>query len=290
MSKNEPEWNDSVISEAPSIKKLSTGMRLILLSASILVLSAGVDLTLLTEQTSTYFAWTIQPPITAAFLGAGYLASFLLEFLAYREKTWANARIAVPSVFTFTTLTLIATILHLDRFHLNNPNISPKVAAYLWLAIYIVVPIALLILLINEIRIQDPTPKRQYTLTTLMRSVIAAQGIIMLVTGMILFLSPATASAFWPWMLTPLTSRAIGSWLLGIGLIALHMTWENDHRRNRIAYVSYAFLGLLQVGSLVRYAGEFNWSTTVSWIYLLFIISLIPTGFLGWKASREIND
>lgn len=102
-------------------KTLSKGMRLILLAASILVLSAGVDLTLLTEQTATSFAWTIQSSITAAFLGAGYLASFLLEFLAYQEKTWANARIAVPSVLTFTILTLITTILHLDKFHLTSP-------------------------------------------------------------------------------------------------------------------------------------------------------------------------
>ena len=277
------------ISQAQPPKTLSKGMRLILLAASILVLAAGIDLTLLTEQTATSFAWTIQLPITAAFLGAGYLASFLLEFLAYREKTWANARIAVPSVLIFTILTLITTILHLDKFHLNSPIFSAMVAAYLWLAIYIVVPIALLILLIHQIRLQGSTPKRKATLHTWMRFVLAAQGIIMLVTGMILFLFPAIASTFWPWTLTPLTSRAIGAWLLGIGVIALHMTWENDHQRNRIAYISYAALGILQVVSLVRYIGEVNWSMVGSWIYLLVVISIILTGLYGWKASRQIK-
>ena len=269
--------------------KLSKGMRLILLAASILVLSAGLDLTLLTEQTATSFAWTIQSFMTAAFLGSGYLSSFILEFLAYREKTWANARVAVPSVFLFTTLTLIATLLHLDKFHLNSPIFSAMVAAYLWLAIYIAVPIALLILLIYQIRLQGSTPKRKATLYTGMRLVLVAQGLIMLVTGLILFLFPATASTFWPWALTPLTSRAIGAWLIGIGVIALHMSWENDHQRNRIAYISYAALGILQALSLVRYAGEINWSTTGSWIYLFFIISIIPTGLYGWKASRQIK-
>jgi len=269
--------------------KFSKGMRLILLAASILVLAAGVDLTLLTEQTATSFAWTIQSSITAAFLGAGYLASFILEFLAYREKTWANARIAVPSVLLFTILTLITTILHIDKFHLNSPIFSAMVAAYFWLSIYIAVPIALLIILINQIRLQGATPKRKSTLFTWMLLVLAAQGIIMLVTGMILFLSPATASTFWPWALTPLTSRAIGAWLIGIGVIALHMTWENDHQRNRIAYISYATLGILQAISLVRYSGEVNWSTAGSWIYLLFVISIIPMGLYGWKASRQIK-
>jgi hypothetical protein len=147
--------------------KLSKGMRLILLAASILVLTAGLDLTLLTEQTATSFAWTIQSSITAAFLGAGYLSSFILEFLAFREKTWANARVAVPSVFLFTTLTLVATLLHLDKFHLNSPIFSAMVAAYLWLAIYIAVPIALLILLIYQIRLQGSTPKRKSNTTHL---------------------------------------------------------------------------------------------------------------------------
>jgi hypothetical protein len=108
------------ISQSEMPKKLSRGMRLILLGDSILVVAAGVDLTFFTEQTATYFAWTIQIPITAAFLGAGYLSSFLLEFLAYREKTWVKARIAIPSVLIFTIITLMITILHLDKFHLNS--------------------------------------------------------------------------------------------------------------------------------------------------------------------------
>jgi len=269
--------------------KLSKGMRLILLAASILVLSAGLDLTLLTEQTTTSFAWTIQSSMTAAFLGAGYLASFLLEFLAYREKIWTNARVAVPSVFLFTTLTLVATLLHLDKFHLYSPIFSAMVAAYLWLAIYIAVPIAMLILLIYQIRLQGSTPKRKETLYTWMRLLLAAQGTVMLVTGIILFLFPATAFTFWPWALTPLTSRAIGAWLIGIGFIALHMTWENDHQRNRIAYISYALLGILQALSLLRYAGEVNWSMAGSWIYLVFVISIIPIGLYGWKESRKIK-
>jgi hypothetical protein len=269
--------------------KFSKGMRIILLAASILVLAAGLDLTLLTEQTATSFAWTIQSSMTAAFLGAGYLASFLLEYLAYREKTWANARVAVPSVFLFTTLTLVATLLHLDKFHLNSPVVSAMVAAYLWLAIYIAVPIALLILLIYQIRLQGSTPTRKATLYIWMRLVLLTQGTIMLVIGITSFLSPTTASTFWPWALTPLTSRAIGAWLIGIGVIALHMTWENDHRRNRIAYISYTVLGILQVVSLVRYAGEVNWSTSGSWIYLFLVISIILTGLYGWKESRQIK-
>jgi len=110
---------------------LTMSMRLLLLAASALVFLAGFQLFTLTEQTDLYFAWTIQPPLTAAFLGAGYFASFLMEFLAAREKEWANARIAIPAVFAFITLTLVATLLHLDRFHFGSPSPFANAAAWL---------------------------------------------------------------------------------------------------------------------------------------------------------------
>jgi hypothetical protein len=56
-------------------------------------------------QTETYFAWTIHPPLTAAVLGAGYWASFVLELLSARERLWARTRVAVPAVLLFSTLT-----------------------------------------------------------------------------------------------------------------------------------------------------------------------------------------
>jgi len=47
-------------------------MRSLLLAASFMVFLAGFQLFILTEQTEHYFAWTIQPPLIEAFLGAGY--------------------------------------------------------------------------------------------------------------------------------------------------------------------------------------------------------------------------
>jgi hypothetical protein len=67
-----------------------------LFTAAFLVLGAGLDLFLFPEATDTMFAWSIQPALTAAFLGANYLAAGVLEFGAARQITWARARVAVP--------------------------------------------------------------------------------------------------------------------------------------------------------------------------------------------------
>lgn len=104
-----------------NIKQTTLGIRVILYAASFLVLSVSLSLFFFPEQTDVYFSWTIKPPLTAVFLGAGYLASFFFEFLSARERVWANARPAVPGVWLFTLLTLIVTLLHLDRFHFHSP-------------------------------------------------------------------------------------------------------------------------------------------------------------------------
>ncbi len=126
-----------------TFKERTEGIRIILYVASLLVLSVGLSLYFLSEKTDVYFSWTIKPSLTAAFLGAGYLASFLLEFLSAGKKLWAQARPAVSGVWVFTVLTSIVTLIHLDRFHFDSPVFITLAGTWVWLGIYISVPIAL---------------------------------------------------------------------------------------------------------------------------------------------------
>ncbi len=142
-----------------AITEVTAGMRWILRIASILVLVAGYQLFVLTSQTDRYFAWTINPPPTAAFLGASYRASFVLVFLASQERNWANARAASFSAFTFTTLTTIATLLHADRFHFNSSVPITLVANWAWMIVYWVLPPVLLVLLVLQMRKRGVDPE-----------------------------------------------------------------------------------------------------------------------------------
>jgi uncharacterized integral membrane protein len=72
------------------VRSSTGGMRTLLLVASVLVFIIGIPLFLLSGQTDRYFAWTISVPLTAAFLGAAYWSSFLIEFMASRERVWAS--------------------------------------------------------------------------------------------------------------------------------------------------------------------------------------------------------
>ena len=48
--------------------------------------TAGVPLLFLTTRTDHWFAWTIQPSLTACFLGSAYWASCVLELRAARQS------------------------------------------------------------------------------------------------------------------------------------------------------------------------------------------------------------
>jgi hypothetical protein len=213
----------------------------------------GVQLFVLSEHTDRYFAWTIDVPLTAAFLGAGYWASVALEWLAAREASWARARIAVPAVFVSTTLTLVATLVHLDLLHLGGENsLMTRTVTWAWLAIYIFVPLAMLVLIARQLRPPGEDLSRGLPLSYWMRTVLSVQAAVFLGLGVALFIDPERSASLWPWALTPLTSRAVAAWLLGIAVAAGQTVWENDAHRVRVAFISYVALGVLQLVALVR--------------------------------------
>lgn len=268
-------------------KKTTFGIRIILYIASILVLSVGISLYLLSAKTDVYFSWTINPPLTAAFLGAGYLSSFLLEFLSGRERIWARARPAVPGVWVFTFLTLIVTLLHLEKFHFNSPVPITWLGTWVWLLIYVGVPIALGILWLLQTRQPGTDPTRIAPLPAWMRATLITQGTIMLIIGVAMLLLPSTMIPVWPWQLSPLTCQAIGAWGVGIGLIALQASWENDWWRLFPMMLSYAVYGTLQAINLLRYPGTLNWSQLSAGLYTIFVVTVLLAGVYGtWTAWR----
>lgn len=269
------------------IKLLSTPMRFLLLAASFLVFLAGFQLFILSEYTDLYFAWTIQPPLTAAFLGGGYFASFLLEFLSAREKEWSNARVAIPAVFAFTTLTLIATLLNANRFHFNSPNLFARIAAWFWLAIYVIVPPAMLGIWFKQQRAKGEDAFRSTPLPFLMRIVLIVQSVSMLAAGIGLFIAPSVLASFWPWKLTILTSQAIGAWLIGLGVFALHSVLENEFRRIKAGMVSYLGFGILELIALLRYSANVNWTNTSAWLYLVLMLSILIVGLYSLLYLRK---
>jgi len=271
---------------ASAYKRTTRSMRGLLAVASLLVLIIGTSAFFLPARTDVYFSWTIGSPLTAAFLGGSYLAAFVLELLAAWERVWAYARVAVPAVFLFTTITLIVTLLHLDKFHFDSPHWNTVAGTWVWLLVYLLVPFAMAAVWIMQSRLEGGDPPRSAPLAGWARYTLLVQGLVMVLTGVLLLLFPMKMATVWPWPLTALTGRAVGAWGVGLGTAALHMALENDWRRGRAGYLASAVFALLQLVNLVRFGDEFAWGSVSGVLYLVLLLSFGALGFTGWLRSR----
>jgi len=112
-------------------------------------------------------------------------------------------------------------------------------------------------------------------------AVIAAQGIVMVALGAALVIAPVDAASLWPWTVTPLTGRAIGTFVLAQGVLALVVCRERDWSRVRPAMLQCAVVGTLQLVAILRFSDTLDWDTAGAWIYLGFVVSLLAVGAYG---------
>jgi hypothetical protein len=273
--------------EQGAVRPVSRGTKVLLCVFVALTALATNQLYVLSEHTDAWFAWTIRPPLTAAFLGGGYGAGFLMVILALRTHAWAHARVPVVTVLIFTTLTLVATLLHRDRFHFEDAGAIARFAAWFWLGVYLVVPVALTLLAVRQQRMAGDDPERRQPLPTWLAAVLTAQGAIMLVVGLVLFVSPARAATLWPWTLTPLTARVVAAWLVAFGVASVLALAERDLERLEISAVAYTLFGLLQLVALARYSDTVRWGSAAATVYLVMLLTVVPTGAYGlWTSVR----
>jgi hypothetical protein len=269
----------------PSGAPLGPGMRRLLVVATVLVLLAGVQLFVFAERTDEWFAWTIDPPMTAAFLGSAYWASAAVEWTSSRASRWAYARVAVPSVFTFTTLTLVVTVIHLDRFHLDAVGATLAVT-WAWIVVYAMVPVLMAILWVRQSRVPGGDPAREHPLTPVLRLVLALTATVPLIAGGWLLVAPAVAGQWWPWELTALTARAIGAWLIGLGVLLAQTVLEADALRARPAAAGAVTLPVLVAVSMARFGSDIDWGSTSAAVLVAFLACWFIMGVALLRAAR----
>lgn len=270
-------------------------MRVILVVAAGLVFLAGFQLTLFPQRTADWFAWTIDVPMTAVFLGAAYWSSAVLELAGAASLGWGRARLTVWAVLVFTLLTLVVTLVHIDKFHLGDDlPASARIVTWGWLAIYAGVPIALLVALALQASERNPGPgsrSLRRPLPTGLRLLLAVLAAVMLVSGAALLLVPASASGAWPWPLTDLTARAVGAWLVGLGWAAAHafliddMAWVRPLGLTGVAFV------VLEAVALLRYGDALDWASpeAVAYLALLAGIGVAASWILALGRGQQVT-
>ena len=276
--------------QAPSLERpVLPAMRVLLGAFAVLTALAFGSLFVLAPSTQRTFAWTIQPPLTAAFIGAGYGAGFLLVVLSLRVRSWAAVRVPIMTIFVFVVLTLAATLIHLDRLHFAREfaglEVLAKGAAWVWFVVYLVIPVAMLVLLVAQERAPGIDPPARHPVPPALRVALAVESAVLFVVGVLLFVVPSSAATVWPWVLTPFTGRIIAAWLLAFAAATALASVAGDLERLRTAAIAYTAFGALVLVAVLRFPGTLDRGDLTAWLFVAVAVAVVATGGIGWRLA-----
>jgi hypothetical protein len=255
---------------------------------AVLSIISGPLLYLYPGGTARYWAWEVQPEMSAVWLGASYnfAAIFLLTILLIGR--FQKLFVALLAVWPFSCTMLFATLIHIDRFFVD------RIVFWIWLIIYIVVPFAFPALwLLNK---RHAIPRQDNELQFPKNSVYigALIGLGFFLLAAILIFNPALAASFWPWTLTPLMSRVIGGWILSWSAAGLSLVFERRYLSYR-EFIPEAGLWfvLILLGGL-RYSEQFDFSRPFTYIFFgalsLMALSMFYL-FFSWEGRyRKLHS
>jgi hypothetical protein len=246
------------------------------------ILNAGF-LYFLPARAATGYAWAIRPPISAAFLGAGYLAGIVATALAvFAANRWRSIQPLAVALVTLSVGLLAATLLHTDRFRWGYPP------TWVWTGVYAFAPVGVVILARRQ-RASTIRPSTADPSLRLLRGISLVLGAVMMVAAVALFAFPADLGRHWPWPLTTLLAQAIAAW---IAMIAAALLWcAYDLRRTYEALIPYATLAawclaLLALPAL--HAGQLTRTGAPLLTYIAALIVLTALAGLGvTRAGRH---
>lgn len=213
-----------MISPAPAVAGPPPGDRILPFTRAVaavlgvIVFGAFLVLYFFPTRTAQLFAWPIQPPMTAMFMGASYANGAVFFAAVVFGRRWHRVWAPHLGVGLFASCLLIATVLHWDRFTHGHP------VFWAWVAVYALAPILVpLAWWLN--RREDPgTPEPGEPLVPpALRRVWLVPGVLFLVAALAAFVSPAWLISLWPWKASPLTVRVMMSFysMLGVAVFAV---------------------------------------------------------------------
>jgi hypothetical protein len=252
---------------------------LVVLTVALIVV--GLPVVVAPARTDRYFSWTIDVPVTAAFLGACYWTAALFVLLSARERDWARVRAVMPGILVAGTLILVATLVHIERFAMDTAR------GWIWVILYAGLPPGGLLLLALQRRARGGDPPVLRPIERWARGLLALAAAALLITGAALFAFPRTTGGWWLWPLTELTARMVGAWLAAIGATLVAVLLEGDWTRVRAAMVYLAAVAAAHLATLARYPGTVRWDDVAAWVYIASYAALFAVAVHGLRVRPE---
>ncbi len=235
------------------------------------------------DDTGRLFAWRIAPSVTSFLLGSAYIGGAYFFVRVSFEKRWHHVSVGFLPVTAFASLMLIATLLHWDKFSHGN------VAFWAWVSVYSITPVLVFSAWLRNRR-ADPgmLDASDARTPTAVRRSLGALGTLVLAVGLGLFIAPGALMAIWPWPLTPLTSRVVGSCFVLTGVTGLAIAADPRWTAARIVLQSQMLAIVLILVGAVRGHGSFDPGSVLTWLFAIGL-SVLLVAIAALYAALEMR-
>ncbi len=232
------------------------------------------------SDTDRWFAWRILPTITPMVLGSAYLGGAYFFIRAIGATGWHTVKAGFVPVGVFASLMGITTVLHWGKFNHGH------VAFWLWVLLYFTTPFLVFFVWLRNRPYDLPVAADDLLLPQAVARIIGAVGVLAVVTGLSLFLWPAKAITYWPWLITPLTARVLGA-IYCLGIAGVGMFFDRRWSSARLSFqVAVAMLVLILVAGL-RARAQFDPGNVLTWMFLGgFVAVTICVAAVYWRMER----
>lgn len=233
------------------------------------------------DETGDRFAWPISPEMTPLLMGGGYLSGAYYFARLALGRRFSPVGTTMPAVAAFATVMALATILHWENF--TNDHL----AFYAWTAVYFAAP-PLVIAHWYVNRKYDPgsAAAESIAVPAWVRVTVGTLGAAVLALAAFMFLAPDQAADFWPWSISPLTSRVIAGWFTLSGTASVVVSLNRRWSVWRVPLETTFIWTVLILLGIPRAWDNFDAGSAATWLYLAGVI-LVILAILGLYSYME---
>lgn len=241
------------------------------------LLAAFVLTYVLPERNSQLFAWNLRPRLSSMMLGAAYLGGAYFFTRAALSTTWHSIKAGFLPVVVFAGTMGLATALHWDSFAHGHLSFVA------WVALYFTTPFLVFAVWWRNRRTESTALEADDAVVpAVLRRLLLLAGVATVVIAALLFIRPDVVERFWPWQVTPLTSRVL-SGLFGLSgveeiCVALDRRWSAMRIVLHSQLVALVAIGVAVVISW----GDLRTTFASTWIFVVgMAATLVVVGGLS---------
>lgn len=258
-------------------------LRLVILVAFLLLIAAGVSLFLLPDFARAHWAWQLTP-FNTRFLGAIYLAGLVPITMLLLKGRSTPTRLVIAMLFVFATNITLVSFFYLDRF------IFARKVTGIWFWIYITLTVIAAYYLP---RYRNLSLSRSIQLSSVWRTYLWLQAIVLGMYGLGLIIAPSSFSAFWPWKLDNFHAQLYSSIFLTGAVGSLILSSAAAKIELLTLGLTQAVFGLLVIVGIAitdLSLDKIDWYLPGTWLWFKAFAVLSIAGILIMWHSLQQNS